>query len=141
MIIAIFCEFVPLGSSSRGEKTNLTLLKTRKLAFHQTHSPGDHEGHWTETQSLPTEHFRCLSGRLPLAARSEKVLLLKTAQVVASHSGFASVRDCCIPCVLCGSSAWQIEEVQGLDGSEILALVELMFMDSTICACPQRLMT
>lgn len=63
------------------------------------------------------------------------------AQVVASHSGFASVRGCCIPCPLYGSSAWKIEKVQGLDGSEMLALVELTFMDSIICACPQRLMT
>lgn len=49
--------FYVQGPSSRGGKTSLTVPGTGKLSFHQICTTGDCEGHWTETGSLPSEHF------------------------------------------------------------------------------------
>lgn len=117
-----------------------SLPEARKLAFHQMGTTGKCEGHWRGAWSLPSGHFSCPQCSLrPWRAR-EKGLSLKPAP----GPGLAQWLCLCGAFALldaqnrlvCSSSAWQIKEFQGLDGSGILALVELTFIDSTVCVCP-----
>lgn len=113
------------------------------LAFHQTCTLGDRDGPWTEARSLPSERSCSLWGGCHSGEKTEKVLSLKTVpgswpRLVASPLLEAFALPAPLPRTRwCAAHlAGQLRNFRGLGGSGILALVELTFIDSTICVCP-----